>query len=184
MRCSDATRQLRLYIDHRIPLQQMRALEAHIASCTTCQRELMLLEEVATSLRTMQPIVEPADLTIRIMQRVAEHPRRQRKGGYSLLRPSFIEMLAVFFLATITTLAFIWNQPTLRAMLPFTNGHDAPAQPLLNMLSMLAANNAGALMLVLWVVGAIIGIWITLALIGDEMRAEWLKAMLDRFPVR
>ena len=181
MRCSDATRQLQFYIDHRLPLQSMRALEAHIASCTTCHRELMLLEEVTTSLRTMQPIVEPADLTVRIMQRVAEHPRRQRKGGYSLLRPSFMEMLAVFFLATITTLGFIWNQPALRAMLP---GHAASAQPFLNMLSMLAASNAGPLMLALWVVGAIIGIWITLALVGDEMRAEWFKAMMDRLPVR
>jgi anti-sigma factor RsiW len=184
MRCSDATRQLQLYIDHRLPLQQMRPLEAHISSCTTCHHELMLLEEVATSLRTMQLVVEPTDLTARIMQRVAEHPRWQRKGGFSLLRPSFMEMLAVFFLATITTLGFIWNQPALRAMLPFTNGHGVPAQSFLNMLSMLAASNAGPLMLALWVVGAIIGIWITLALVGDEMRTEWLRAMLDRLPVR
>lgn len=184
MRCSDAARQLQLYIDHRLPLKQIRLLEAHIAECATCRHELVLLQEVATSLRAMQPVAEPADLTVRIMQRVAAHPRRRREGRYSLLRLSLIETLVIFFLATVTTLGFIWNQPALRATLPFANGHNASAQPFLNMLSMLAASNTGFLMLVLWVVGALIGIWITLALAGDEMRAEWLKAMMDRLPVR
>ena len=184
MRCSVAAQQLQLYIDHRLAKEQFHALEAHIAQCTTCQRQLVLLEEVVSSLSGLQPVAEPADMTVHIMQRVAEHPRRSRQGDYSLLRPSLLEIAAIFFLATVTTLGFIWNQPALRKTLPFANGHGIPNQTFLNTLGMLVASNSGPLMLALWIVGTLLGIWITLALVGDEMRAQWIKAMMDRLPVR
>jgi hypothetical protein len=38
-------------------------------------------------------------------------------------------------------------------------------------------------MLVFWVLGTVLGVWITLALAGNEVRSQWLKAMLDRLPV-
>lgn len=183
MRCVEATRQLQLYIDNRLTVEQFRLLEAHIVQCSRCKYQMLLLEEVASSLHTIQPVVEPRDLTMRIMQRVAENPR-QREGQYSLLRPSLAEILAIFFLATITTLGIIWNQPALRAVLPFANGHNFLSQAFFGILNMLAASNGGPLMLALWVGGAIIGICITLALAGDEMRAEWFKAMTDHLPVR
>jgi len=184
MRCADATRQLQLYIDQRLTSEQFRVLEAHMSQCPTCQYQLLLLEEVSTSLRGVQPIAEPANLTMRIMQRVAESPRRQREGQYSLLRPSLAEILAVFFLATITTFGIIWNQPTLRAVLPFANGHDFLSQSFFAMLNLLITSNPGPLTLVLWVVGTLLGICITLFLAGDEMRTEWFKAVMERLPVR
>ena len=184
MRCADATRQLQLYIDHRLTTEQFSVLEAHVSRCATCQYQLLLLEEVSTSLRGMQPIAEPTDLTMRIMQRVAESSRRQREGEYSLLRPSLAEILAVFFLATITTLSIIWNQPALRAVLPFANGHNFFSQSFFGMLNLLIASNPGPLTLVLWVGGTLLGICITLILAGDEMRTEWFKAMMERLPVR
>ena len=184
MRCADATRQLQLYIDHRLTREQFRTLEAHMSQCSTCQYQLLLLEEVSTSLRGMQPIAEPADLTMRIMQRVAESPRRRREGQYSLLRPSLAEILAVFFLATITTLGIIWNQPSLRAALPLANGHNFFSQSFFGMLNLLIASNSGPLTLALWVGGALLGICITLILAGNEVRTEWFKAMVERLPVR
>jgi len=184
MRCADATWQLQLYIDQRLTREQFRVLEAHMSQCAPCQYQLLLLEEVSTSLRGVQPIAEPTDLTMRIMQRVAESPRRRRDGQYSLLRPSLAEILAIFFLATITTLGIIWNQPALRAVLPFANGHDFLSQPFFGMLNLLIASNSGPLTLALWVGGTLLGICITLILAGNEMRAEWFKAMMERLPVR
>ena len=183
MRCAEAERQIQLYVDNRLTLAQFRTLEAHIVTCPACQAEFHSLEEITSSLRTIQVVVEPAGLTMQIMQRVAENPR-QSDGQYSLWRPSLPELLAVFFLATITTLGLIWNQPSLRAVLPFANGHDVLSHAFFSMLAILVANNGGPLMLLLWVGGAIIGIGITLALVGDEMRTEWYKAMIDRLPVR
>ncbi len=183
MRCSAASKQLQLYIDKQLTVQQVRQLETHLTTCRTCQEDLLLLEKVASSLRELPPVAEPANLTIQIMQRVAMTPQKPRER-YSLLRPSLLEALAVVLLATITTLGIIWQQPTLRAVLPFANGHDLISQAFANTLNMLINENMGTLMLALWVVGTLLGVCITLALAGNEMRTEWFKAMMDRLPVR
>jgi len=179
MRCSEATRQLQLYLDSQLSMQQVRRLEAHLAGCHACRNELSLLEAVTYALREVKPVVEPADLAVHIMQRVAVTPQR-RKRQYSLLRPSFWELLAVVLLATITTLGIIWEQPSLRAALPLANGHDMLSQVFLSILAMLMTGNT----LALWVGGTILGVCITLALAGNEVRTQWFKAMMGRLPVR
>ena len=57
MRCSAANKQLQLYIDKQLTLQQMCQLEAHLTTCCACQKDLLLLEEVASSLRELPPVV-------------------------------------------------------------------------------------------------------------------------------
>jgi len=181
MRCSDANRQLQLYIDRRLTMQQVRELEVHIDQCAACQYQLFLLEEVASTLHNLQPVAEPADMTIRIMQRVAASSQRQVDRQFSLWRPSLPELLIAVFLASITTLAIIWQQPALRAVLPFAT---LLSQAFSTIIHLLVTANMGALSLALWIGGTILGIWITLALAADEIRSESFKAMMDRLPVR
>ena len=98
MRCSKAATQLQLYIDNQLTMEQVRTLEAHLAQCVSCRNEFYLLEEVSSSLHDLNSVVEPANLTMDIMQRVAQHPRRQPTRAtrrYSLLRPSLPELLAL-----------------------------------------------------------------------------------------
>ena len=184
MRCGEAARQLQLYIDRRLTVEQVRVLEAHIADCRVCQRDLYLLEEIATFVRDVVPIAEPADLTMRIMQQVAITPQRPKERNFVLWRPSLAELLAVVLLATISTLGVMWQQPSLRAALPFANGHDSFSLAFLNLLHSLSDGNTALLLLALWVVGAALGVCITLILAGSELRAQWFKAMLERLPVR
>src|SRR5436309_2619104 len=175
MRGLEATRHLQLYIDSQLTLDQVRALEAHLARCAACRNEWLLLEEVASTLGDLKPVAEPADLTLHIMQRVATSSQRNNKS-YSLLRPSLMEWLAVILLATITTLGIIVELPSLRAVLPFVNGPNSLSLVVSNTFNMLVTGNAGPLTLALWVGGTIIGICITLVLVGNEIRAEWFKA--------
>ena len=184
MRCGEAARQLQLYIDRRLTVEQVRVLEAHIADCRACQRDLYLLEEVATFVRDVVPIAEPVDLTVRIMRQVAITPQRPKERQFVLWRPSLAELLAVVLLATISTLGIMWQQPSLRAALPFANGHDSFSLAFLNLLHSLSDGNTVLLLLALWVVGAALGVCITLILAGSELRAQWFKAMLERLPVR
>ena len=184
MRCSQATRHLQLYIDSQLTLDQVRALEAHLALCPACHNECLFLEEVTSTLGALNSVAEPADLTVHIMHRVARSPQQRNNKRYSLLRPSLLEWLAVVVLATITTLGAILEQPSLRAALPFVNGHGSLSQAVSNTLNMLVTGDAGPLTLVLWVGGTLIGVCITLVLVGNEIRAAWFKAMLERLPVR
>jgi predicted anti-sigma-YlaC factor YlaD len=183
MRCSRADQQLQLYLDKRLTIEQMRSLEAHVAICPTCQNTLYWLETIERDLRSIDMVPEPPNLTSAIMQRVALAPRRQREVDYGLLRPSLHEFLVMIVLSTIVTLGVILGQPSLRATLPIANGHDVFSQILLAMTHLFINVNSGMLMWIFWIVGTLLGVWITLALAGEEVRTEWLKAMMDHLPV-
>lgn len=184
MRCSKGSQQLQLYLDHHLSLTQVRELEAHLATCSACEQELILLKEIAGSLRTIHPVVEPADLTDNIMRRVAASPRRIEERSYLVLRPSFQESLAAVFLAMLTTLVIILGQPPLRQSLPFVNGLDMLLISAMNSLHQLLNSGGSTLLLILWVGGTLLGVCITWMAAGRQMRATWSKAMLDRLSVR
>jgi Putative zinc-finger len=183
MRCSIAVRLLQLYIDRQLTLDQMRMLESHIAGCTSCQEEFFMLETLVQNLRTIEMISEPSDLTANIMRRVALSVQRDQNSRYALLRPSLAELLTIICLSTIAMFGVILAQPSLRIMLPIANGHDILSLAFLNFVHLFIDVNSEMLMGIFWIVGTILGIWITLALVGTEVRSQWLKAMMDRLPV-
>ncbi len=188
MRCSQVKRELQLYIDQQLPWDKIHPLEVHLATCTECKRELVVLEEIATALESTQSVMEPADLTTNIMQRVAlDVQQRERtrvaREVYTPLRPSLKEMLMAVVLATLTTLGIILGQPTLRASLPLANLHNQLSQVVVSATKFLASMNSGTLNLAFWVLGTLLGVCITLALAGDEMRGEWFKAISHKLPV-
>ena len=204
MHCEQATKKIHLYIDNRLSLHELRALETHLASCTCCRQELHLLEEVSNALTDVAPVMEPLDLTANIMQLVAQdvelreqyiqqkHIRRQQKvqhnlllfarQSYTLFRLSLQELLAVLLLASITTLGIILTLPSLRSILPFT-GDDPVSHTVLYIVHVLASMNSSTLTWAFWILGTLLGVCITLALAGNEMRRSWFKAMTDRLPV-
>jgi hypothetical protein len=184
MRCKKAAHLLQLYIDGCLSLQQMRALEAHVTGCTSCREELELLQDVTSALHGMKLIAEPEDLHMRIMQRVAMAPARTEVPKFSPLRPSLSQLLAIIFLATFATFGSIVSQPSLRRLLPFANGHDSICIAFMNVLHTFGTIDNGTLTLVFWIVGAILGVCITLVFAGTEMRSQWFKAMMERLPVR
>ncbi len=191
MRCTKATYQLQLYIDHQLTLRQTRVLEAHIASCASCRAELNLLEEISCGLNTLKFVPEPADMHEQIMQKVAltaarkqAQQREKQAAHFKLFRPSLPEILAAALLATVATLAILLQQPSLRVWLPTANGHDPLSLFYTQVVHMLTSIDSNTLILALWIVGTLLGVCITLAVAGSEMRTQWFKAMLERLPVR
>jgi hypothetical protein len=187
MRCEEARYRLQLYIDCRLTLRETRVLEAHLAACRSCQAAWHLLEEVSCGLGSLSFVSEPAGLHEQIMQKVAlSAPRKTlvQPVPFKLFRPSLPEILVAALLATLATLTILLQQPSLRAFLPRGNGHDPLSLFYTRVVHMLTSIDANALILALWVVGALLGVCITLAVAGSEMRTQWLKAMMERLPVR
>ncbi|HVB24364.1 MAG TPA: zf-HC2 domain-containing protein [Ktedonobacteraceae bacterium] len=184
MRCSEASKQIQLYLDNQLSLRQVRELEAHIAVCASCQQELSSLEEMVESLNGFGMVAEPAYLTIAIMQRVAMSTQQYDTRTFKLWRPSLRELIAAVILATITTMGIILGQPALRAVLPIANGHDPVSLFFLNILQILTTTGGDTISLILWIGGTILGICITLALAGSEVRTQWYKTMMEHLPVR
>jgi anti-sigma factor RsiW len=189
MTCSRAAQLLQLYIDRRLTMRKMRELEYHLSQCSACRCELHLLETMDVALRQLEPVAEPANLTEVIMQRVALSPRSsdarsRREVAYAWFHISLSELLSVVLLATIATLGVILGQPSLRSVLPFANGHDQLSRFFIGLWgSLMGGMSSSTLMLVFWICGTFLGIWITLILAGSEVRTQWLKAVMDRLPV-
>lgn len=191
MRCTKAAYQLQLYIDHQLTLRQTRVLEAHIAACPACHAELNFLEEVSCGLHALRVVTEPANMHEQIMHKVALTTARKQQllhekqgTSFKLFRPSLGEILAASVLATIATLAILLRQTSLSTLLPVANGHDPFSLFYTQVSHMLTSIDANTLSLALWILGTLLGVCITLLVAGSEMRAQWLKAMMERLPVR
>ena len=143
-----------------------------------------MLQQVTSSVHDMRLIAEPKDMKMQIMRRIATAPARSEVPTFSPLRPSLSQVLAIIFLATFATFGSIVSQPSLRRLLPFANGHDSLSIAFMNVLHLFGSIDSGTLTLAFWVVGTILGVCITLALAGNEMRSQWFKAMMERLPVR
>jgi putative zinc finger protein len=186
MRCKEASQQLQLYLDNRLTIQQVRKLEAHLTSCNACLEELALFETVVNDLETLKVVVEPDDLSVKIMRRVAMAASQHdtTPSRFSLWRPSPLEILVAATLATIATIGTILQQPSIRSLLPFANGHNGFSLEFLNILRLLMTVDSTTLILALWIAGTFLGVCITLIFAGSEMRTQWFKAMMERLPVR
>ncbi len=177
MKCSKARYLMQLYIDRQLPHGQSNELELHVVECLDCHAELERLEMVAGTIRSVHMVSEPENLTVQIMQRIALHPRRQPQPVFSLMRASLIETVTVVAMAAIATFICLLYEPGLRASLPFTNGHDGLSQTFRHLIDMIVSIHLQSLSWELWLLGGIVGVAITLVVVGEELRSSWLNDM-------
>lgn len=188
MHCAKAVRLIQLYVDKQLKLNHIRALEAHLSVCQQCQKELRLSEEIVRIVGRTELIAEPVDLTANVMRRVAlseqqaKRMRQEHKARVATFRLSLQELAAAVLLATFAMLGITLGQPSLRATLPIANGDDSLSLFCIHLWDEIIRINSGTLMLAFWVVGTLLGVWITLTLVGAEMRNAWFRAVLDRLP--
>ena len=74
MRCLDVQLELEAYVDGELSPQRTALLERHLAGCDDCRAELACLQAVVTALETWPLVVEPDQLTARVMARVRPRP--------------------------------------------------------------------------------------------------------------
>ncbi|HEX7737722.1 MAG TPA: zf-HC2 domain-containing protein [Ktedonobacteraceae bacterium] len=191
MRCTKAIHQLQLYLDHQLTLRQTRVLEAHIASCSSCREELTFLEAVSCGLDSLRIVPEPTDMHEQIMHKVAQTTARNQQllrekqaTSFKLFRPSLGELLAAALLATVTTLLTLLQLPFMKPLSNLAPGHDPFSVFITHILSTLTSIDPNTLSLILWIAGTVLGVLITLMVAGNEMRTQWLKAMMQRLPAR
>jgi predicted anti-sigma-YlaC factor YlaD len=189
MHCVKAACLIQPYLDKQLKLNQRRTLEAHLAVCPACQTELHVFEEIGSILAGIELIAEPADLTANVMRRVtlseqqAERRCQEPHAHEIPFRPSWQELATVVMLATFAMLGITLGQPSVRAALPIANGYDGLSLFCIHLWNEVISINSGTLMLAFWIVGTLLGVWITLTLVGAEMRNAWFRAVLDRLPV-
>ena len=74
MPCLDMQMALQAYVDGELSAERAALLEQHLTGCRECQVELARLQAVMTALETWPLVVEPMQLTDRIMRQVRSRP--------------------------------------------------------------------------------------------------------------
>jgi anti-sigma factor RsiW len=65
---------LQAYVEGELSAERAASLEQHLTGCRECRAELARLQAVMAALETWPLVVEPVQLTSRIMQQVRSHP--------------------------------------------------------------------------------------------------------------
>lgn len=177
MTCQRASALLQLYIDHRLDYHRLGALEAHLAGCARCRHELDVLGAVCAAIAEPEPVVVPADLTARIMARIADGEAQWALAERARYRVSWSDARLAALFATATTLLFVLISPALRLA-----AGDALRGAFPGLIAALLAPGPGAIAWLAWLVWIVAGVGLTLWLAGSEIRGMWRRSLSHRLP--
>jgi anti-sigma factor RsiW len=192
--CTQAQEWMQLYLDHRLSLARIRALERHMEGCKQCRAEWMLLEDVVAGVHSLGHIVEPAGLTDAVMARIAaataqppvETPTAFQRPKQRPLRAAPFHLAArdvilSTILATLVVLTFVLAQPTLRNAVG-TQVNPAIAAGLSLFQALFSPNDGLVPFWLGWALWVALGIAITLFVAGSEIRSLWRQRIRERLP--
>jgi hypothetical protein len=152
-------------------------LEAHLEGCAACRNELDMLEAICAVGAPDEPVIEPPDLTARILARVAESEARRMPAPARGFGLGWADALRAALLASATTLLFILLSPALR---PAVGGTLSSAFP--NVVALLLAPGPGSIAWIAWLVWIAAGLMLALWFAGREVRALWRRVLAQRLP--
>jgi anti-sigma factor RsiW len=92
MRCSKVQRLLTPYVDDRLTEGQRAQVDAHVAACPGCAKELRILLGSQTAMRALDPAVPPSDLA----GRVADGALARPQGVGTVKRPGLLEQISAW----------------------------------------------------------------------------------------
>ena len=176
MKCTQAEQWLQLYVDNRLDARRLALLERHIELCATCQEDFVLLELVTRAVAAPIPVREPEGLAESVMRRVAAM-EAQRASVRGVFEPGWVDAMLAAILATLVTIGFLIFQPALRLSLS-----DALTQALLTINHAAIAALGDSPGWLAWSVGIGLGLLLTLAFAGGEVRATWRRNLMTRLP--
>jgi hypothetical protein len=175
--CSRMGELAQLYVDQRLDAQWVGRLEAHLAGCAECRRDLAVLEAICAASTPEAPIVEPPDLTARILGRVAVYEQGRARPQVAGPGLRWADGVRAGLLASATTLFFILLSPALRPAFGVQLARAFPA-----VVALLLAPGPGSIAWLAWLVWITAGVGLTLWLAGGEVRAAWRRSLAQRLP--
>lgn len=179
MTCKKAARLLQLYTDGRLPRAQHASLERHLAECAACREESALLDHIVRAARDEELIPEPADLTQRVLDRIAVYEaRRAARTQEWMPAPARWAVGWRAVLAAMMVLAALaLLQPG--AFATFTQALSRHAELAYNLLM---TPGPDSISWWVWAAGALVVGVFMLWFVRAEASAGWRRAISQRFP--
>jgi len=108
MRCLDVQLELQAYVDRDLSPERTALLKRHLADCGGCRAKLLRLQAVVTAIETWPVVIEPPDITARVMAQVRSRPAMP---AFRLRWSDFAISLAGAGLVFIAVLAWRYLPP-------------------------------------------------------------------------
>jgi anti-sigma factor RsiW len=132
MKCPEARELLSALLDDALSASERQAIEAHLAACAECRRELEALRGTVTLLGRLPPVHAPAGFVDRVMDQ-AYRPSWPRRVVAALFRPLRVKLpleAAAVVLVGISALYVYQRAPEVQQVArEETREAPPPAQP-------------------------------------------------------
>lgn len=178
MTCKKITYLLQLYVDGRLAPAQLARVEHHLAGCAPCRAELALLECIRDSSRECELIAEPADLTQRVLDRVAAY--EAHRAATEELLPGVAGFAASWRKVAVAVVALI-----LLALVPSGNASaltDTVSRHLASAYILLLTPGPDSISWGVWAVGGLVAGAFTVWLARADASSSWRRAIAQRLP--
>ena len=129
MTCHDAREQLSALLDDPFAASEREAVEAHLATCSECRRELARLRGTVTLLGRLPPVHAPAGFVDRVMAESSRSSWRHRllQAVFLPLRVKLPLEAAALVLVGVSALYVYQHTPEIRQLAPQVPGESSPA---------------------------------------------------------
>lgn len=123
MECDTYQEQMSLWLDDQLAEDEIRHIEAHVASCTSCRTSLDALRRVDRLLDAAPMIVAVPGFTERVQTRLVTRRRRSRTwaGLLTLALATLVILLGATALLAATGLT-LWGNLAIAGLLPQATG--------------------------------------------------------------
>lgn len=183
MTCKKVSYWMQLYTDGRLERARLTHLERHLAECPACRQELTLLECIRNGARETasesELVPEPADLTRRILDRVAAYEARRATRSQEwwpgVARWAAGWRGAAGALVILTVLALL--QPG--AFAAFTH---ALSQHAASAYILLMTPGPDSIIWGVWGAGALVAGALTIWFMRADASSGWRRAIAQRLP--
>ena len=129
MTCHDAREQLSALLDDPFAASEREAVEAHLATCSECRRELARLRGTVTLLGRLPPVHAPAGFVDRVMAESFRSSWRHRllQAVFLPLRVKLPLEAAALVLVGVSALYVYQHTPEIQQLTPQVPGESSPA---------------------------------------------------------
>jgi anti-sigma factor RsiW len=179
MTCKKAAYWLQLYIDGRLEPSRLPRLEQHLAACDTCRQDLALLEQIRDGARESVLVAEPADLTERILYRIATYEawRAARAEAWLPGIPRWAIGWRSGVVALLVLAALALLKPGALAAFTDALSHHANSAYMLLMMP-----GPDSISWAIWAGGVLAALALTVWFVRADASAQWRRAISQRLP--
>jgi anti-sigma factor RsiW len=183
MTCTTSAKWLQLYIDGRLERARLARLEGHLAACEACRRELALLEQIRDCASERELVPEPADLTQRILYRIAAYEARRALPaeagplGSGVGIPRWVTSWRGAIAAVVILMALALLRPG-----AFASAMDTLSRQAASAYMLLLTPGPDSISWGVWVVACLATLALAVWFVRADASSTWRRAISQRLP--